>query len=58
MNVSNMIEEHNRYVTNMLLKAHTMDTLQTLQQMRYKKKMCYKEVTTAALQNCSYSSQM
>jgi hypothetical protein len=37
MNVSNMIEEHNKYDTNMLLKVHTMDTLQTLQQMRYKK---------------------
>ena len=36
-NASNMIEEHNKYYTNTLLKAHTMDTLQTLQQMRYKK---------------------
>jgi hypothetical protein len=36
-NVSNMIDEHNKYHTNTLQKAHTMDTLQTLQQIRYKK---------------------
>jgi hypothetical protein len=33
-NVSNIIEEHNKYVTNMLFKAHSMNTLQ---QMRYRK---------------------